>query len=216
MVEGLSRFDFSVEQLSVDAAMLEQVAAVATEAFLHDPFFEFLSPNTTLRRRGLRIYWRGAVGSLGDRGHVLGARTPDGRLLGAAVFVRPGAYPLPIAAQLRQAGAALLALLPRPPSLISGSKYLLAIDRAHPREELWYLALLVVDPTAQRSGIGSALQEPVYSLADRDRLASYLETQKAENLAYYRRFGYEVVEELHPVRQGPPLWTMRREPRAQG
>lgn len=81
------------------------------------------------------------------------------------------------------------------------------------REELWYLGLLVVHPAAQRSGIGGALQEHVYSDADRDQLPSYLETQKEANLAYYRRFGYELVQELHPVRRGPPLWTMRREPR---
>jgi GNAT superfamily N-acetyltransferase len=207
------RSDFSVEKLSLDAGTLEDVAAVSTAAFVDDPFFKFLSPKETLRRRGLKIYCRGMVASLGDRGHVLGARAADGRLLGTAAFVRPGNFPLPPSAQVRQASAALWALLPRPPALISGSRYLLAMDRAHPRGELWYLALLVVDPSVQRGGIGSALQEPVYGAADKEGLPSYLETQKAENLAYYRRFGYEVVKELRPVRRGPPLWTMRREPR---
>jgi hypothetical protein len=54
------------------------------------------------------------------------------------------------------------------------------------------------------------LQAPVLETADREGLDCYLETQKAENLAYYGRFGYEVVEELHPVQGGPPMWTMRR------
>ena len=48
-------------------------------------------------------------------------------------------------------------------------------------------------------------------VADREGVDCYLETQKPENLAYYRRFGYEVVEELQPVAGGPPLWTMRRQ-----
>ncbi|HXW38401.1 MAG TPA: hypothetical protein VEJ44_01805, partial [Acidimicrobiales bacterium] len=77
----------------------------------------------------------------------------------------------------------------------------------------WYLQLLAVDPIAQRSGVGGALQRQIYPSADQDGLACYLETQKAENLAYYGRFGYEVDHELRPVRRGPPLWTMRREPR---
>ena len=32
-----------------------------------------------------------------------------------------------------------------------------------------------------------------------------LETQKEDNLSYYRRFGFEVVDRLRPVSDGPPL-----------
>jgi GNAT superfamily N-acetyltransferase len=203
----------AVETLRLDRRTLDEVATVATEAFADDPFFCFLSPNARLRRRGLRIYWHSAVAALGEHGLVLGVRRDDGRLVGAAAFVRPGQYPLPVATQIRQAGSAFWALVARPPALVTGSKYLLAIDKAHPRETLWYLEMLVVEPSAQRGGVGAALQEHVYELADREQVPSYLETQKAENLAYYRRFGYVQVDELHPVKKGPPLWTMRREPR---
>ena len=207
----------TVETLTLDAATLKEAAGVATAAFADDAFFCFLSPNERLRLRGLKIYWRGALGALGalgDRGLVLGVRADDGKLIGVAAFVHPGGYPLPVLAQMRQARFAFWALVTRPPALVSGTKYLVAIDKVHPRESLWYLELLVVEPTAQRGGVGAALQDHVYRLADRDQLPSYLETQKVENLAYYRRFGYEVVDELHPVKKGPPLWTMRREPRA--
>jgi GNAT superfamily N-acetyltransferase len=207
----------NVEALSLDSATLTAAAAVAAAAFADDPFFVFLSPNERIRRRGLAIYFKGLVASLGDRGVVLGVRGTDGRVLGVAAFVKPGGYPLPAGAQLRQLGAAFRALAPRPPALVSGGRYLLAIDRAHPREHhLWYLSLLVVDPGAQRGGIGGALQEHIYREADAEQIPSYLETQKEANLVYYRRFGYELVQELHPVRRGPPLWTMRREPRAPG
>lgn len=202
-----------VETLRSDAKTLDEVAAVATEAFADDPFFSFLSPNATLRRRGLSIYWRAAVAALGERGLTLGVRRDDGRLVGVAAFVRPGCYPLPAMAQLRQAGSAFWALIARPAAIVRGTKYLLAIDVAHPGEPLWYLQLLVVDPPAQRAGVGAALQEHVFRLADEEQVPSYLETQKADNLAYYRRFGYETVQELQPVKKGPPLWTMRREPR---
>jgi GNAT superfamily N-acetyltransferase len=203
----------SVETLVLDGRTLDEVAAVATEAFADDPFFSFLSPSVRLRRRGLTIYWRAAIGSLGERGLTLGVRRDDGRLVGVAAFVRPDGYPLPASAQVRQAGAAFWALVARPPAIVSGGRYLLAIDKAHPRERLWYLEMLVVDPSAQRGGVGGALQDHVYRMADQEQVPSYLETQKAENLAYYRRFGYELVQELHPVKKGPPLWTMRREPR---
>ncbi len=203
--------DIEVEPLRLDRRTLDSAAAVATEAFVDDPFFCFLSPRTRIRRRGLRIYFRAAVAYLGDRGLVLGARR-DGRLVGVAAFIRPDGYPLPVGAQLRQAAASFRALVAHPPALVAGSKYLMAMDKAHPRERMWYLELLAVDPSAQRRGYDGALQAELYTQADREQLASYLETQKEANLAYYRRFGYEVVTELRPVRNGPPLWTMRREP----
>ena len=91
-----------------------------------------------------------------------------------------------------------------------GAGYLRAIDRAHPKEPLWYLGLLVVDPSVQRGGIGTRLQQRVIDNADETGVDCYLETQNPDNLVYYRRSRYEVVDELHPVTDGPPLWTMRR------
>ncbi|MBO0727786.1 MAG: GNAT family N-acetyltransferase, partial [Acidimicrobiaceae bacterium] len=63
---------------------------------------------------------------------------------------------------------------------------------------------------AQRSGLGTRLQQEMLDAADSDGLDCYLETQKPENVPYYRRFGYDVDQELRPVPSGPPLWTMRR------
>lgn len=102
------------------------------------------------------------------------------------------------------------AMIRRPRSLLDGSRYLLAIDRAHPMTPMWYLYLLASDPSVQRRGIGTALQGTMLEAADHDGRECYLETQKEANLAYYLRFGYEVAEELRPVSNGPPLWTMRR------
>jgi len=189
---------------------------VGARAFQNDPFFEFMSPQAMVRARGLAIFCRSYVSVMGDAGHVLAARQPDGRLVGVAAWVKPGRFPLPPASQVRQLGAAFRALLLRPRALVIGSKYLLAVEKAHPHERLWYLQLLVVDPAVQRIGIGTLLQRPQLAQADEDGLPCYVETQNSDNLPYYGRFGYEVVEELRPVRGGPPIWTLRREPREPG
>ena len=183
---------------------------VAARAFHNDPFFEFLDPKGVRRARGLALFWRSELAALGSGARVFGARNPDGRLLGVAAWLPPGEYPLPAGAQVRQLLGAGRAMALRPKGMLDGLKYLLAIEKAHPKDELWYLLLLVVDPSAQRGGIGARLQEEGMSPADSEGLDCYLETQKPENLVYYRRFGYDVAEELHPVKGGPPLWTMRR------
>ena len=107
-----------------------------------------------------------------------------------------------------------MALIPRPKALVVGTRYLSAIDRARPKEPSWSLFLLAADPSVQRSGIGTGLQQAVLDRTDADGLPAYLEAQNVDNLAYYRRFGYEVGNDLHPVPGGPPLWTVRLEPRA--
>ncbi len=192
---------------------LADAAAVAARAFHFDPFFIYLCGNPLLRARGLSLFCRSVLAGFGDAGALYGARQPDGRLVGVAGWLRPGRYPLPVPTQLRQAAGALWALFPRPRALIDGTKYLVATDKVHPREPIWYLSLLVVDPSVQRSGIGTLLQGDGLAAADADGLDCYLETQNRDNLAYYARFGYEQVEELRPVRGGPPLYTMRRRSR---
>ena len=187
-------------------------AMVGARAFYTDPFFEYLSPNATLRAHGLSLWCLNVCRHLGPRGQLVTARR-DGRVVGVAAWVPPGAYPYPAATQVAQLLGALHALYRTPSALARGVKYLQAIDKAHPKEELWYLQLLATDPEHQRSGIGTALLGDVLASCDRDGVASYLETQKEDNLAYYRRFGYEVDQRLDPVAGGPPLWTMRREPR---
>lgn len=201
--------DIVVTRIKPDRRQLDDIAVVAARAFQFDPFFEFLMPSATNRARGLALFTRAFVASQRTRGQVFVARRDD-RILGAACWVEPEGYPLAIGRQLQQGVGALRALATRPSAMPHGVKYLLAIDRAHPKELLWYLALLVVDPSVQRAGVGARLQERVLETADETGVDCYLETQNSDNLAYYRRFRYEVVDELHPVAEGPPLWTMRR------
>lgn len=192
----------------------QEAAVVAARAFHTDPFFEYLTPSAIARSRGLDLYLHAVCRNLGPKGRLFTARR-DGRIVGVAAWAPPGGYPYPIGTQLGQALGALRALSRVPSALVNGSRYLLAIEKAHPKDELWYLQLLVVDPEHQRQGIGASLLEGVLGECDRDGVAAYLETQKEANLAYYRRFGFELAETLTPVRTGPPLWTMRREPKSE-
>jgi ribosomal protein S18 acetylase RimI-like enzyme len=207
--------EVSISDAPLSKGELQDAAVVASRAFYDDPFFVHLSPGPLLRARGLAIYLNATCRHLGPKGQLHTARR-DGRIVGVAGWIAPGGYPYPAADQALQLVGALRALAPRPPALVEGLRYLTAIEKVHPKEPLWYLQLLACDPAHQRQGIGTLLQENVLATCDRKGLGAYLETQNEDNLAYYRRFGYEVVDVLRPVRTGPPLWTMRREPRPAG
>jgi hypothetical protein len=201
---------FTFSPLTLDRPTLNEAAVLGARAFYDDPFFMHLSAEPMLRARGLALYLRSHLAVLGDTAVASGARDRAGTLVGICVWQRPGTYPLPIGRQVREMAGSLRALIPRPASLVTGLRYTLAVERARPRDEHWYLCLLATDPMAWRRGVGTGMLEPSLAAPDADGLPSYLETQKEANLAYYRRFGFEETQRLSPSPGGPALFTMTR------
>ncbi len=53
----------------------------------------------------------------------------------------------------------------------------------------------------QGKGVGGALMRPVLEHCDAEGIPCYLESSKERNLPFYRRHGFEVVEELSAARR---------------
>jgi len=100
-------------------------------------------------------------------------------------------------------------LLSRVPLVVRG---LTGVEKIHPHEPHWYLAILGTDPAAQGRGIGSALLQPVLDRCDEDGIGAYLESSKEANIAFYARHGFRVTAE-HDLPRGPRIWLMWRDPR---
>jgi ribosomal protein S18 acetylase RimI-like enzyme len=83
------------------------------------------------------------------------------------------------------------------------------IESRIPREPLWFLDHIGVDPSRQGRGIGSALVELGLERSRRDGVGAYLETATSENVPYYERMGFRVVEEADVPGGGPHVWFMR-------
>jgi GNAT superfamily N-acetyltransferase len=76
----------------------------------------------------------------------------------------------------------------------------------------WHLGPVAVDRDLQGKGIGSVLLSEYCRRIDQHHSAGYLETDKAENVVFYKRFGFEVIDE-HQV-LGIQNWFMLRDARA--
>jgi ribosomal protein S18 acetylase RimI-like enzyme len=83
-----------------------------------------------------------------------------------------------------------------------------------PSEPLRYLSHIAVAPERQGEGLGSMLMRDGLRAADRDGVAAWLETSKAENATYYERFGFLTVVQEDAPQGGPHIWFMRRQPTA--
>lgn len=197
-------------EISVRRATMDDAAGMAralARAFQDDPLFNWIIPDEQKRQRALEPLF-----DLGLRKMILkrrhGYTTDD--YAGAATWAPPDTWRI-----------SPLAILPLVPGTIRAvglgplRRYVggfNSIEKLHPHEPHWYLEGLGTDPARQRQGVGAALMKPVLDQCDREGVPAYLETQKLENVAYYRHHGFEVRQEMDIPRDGPHMWLMWREP----
>ena len=172
-----------------------------------------LLPREGARRRALPRFLRATLADSLAAGTLFVAEA-GGTVVGAAAWLAPGAYPIPLRPQVGQ----LLHLAPAAPwawrAAIEGRRGRAAVRADHrPKPPHWFLRSLGVRPDAQASGAGSALVRPCLDRADDDGVGCYLTTASEPNVAWYSRFGFEVTATFRPTPTWPLVWSMWRDPR---
>lgn len=179
---------------------LSVMAAVLGRAFVHDPMILWpmaeapdMEPRVT--RHFATIYRdfmeRGTMWEAGD-----GA--------GFAHWVPPGG-----AGEALETTEMLMAAL-RELTDDGGARYEVLWDWVEARvpADVMYLDAIGVDPSRQGRGVGTALMRVGLERGLQLGVDAFLETAVEANVAYYRRFGFEVVEQ-GAVEDGPTIWFMR-------
>ncbi len=167
-------------------------------AFVDDPVMRWLYPEDEVFLEPGGEVLRGAMTGWIGLGEVW--CTDDGA--GAAIWIPPG----------RPEIDATVEPPPAPPPADRLERFAILgplMEQHTPAEPHWYLQLLATHPDWQRRGIGAALMNVMFERADAEGLACYLETETVENVAYYRRHGFEVRSEWD-VPTGPHMWGMLR------
>jgi GNAT superfamily N-acetyltransferase len=186
---------------------IQPLSRVLARAFRHDPFHRWLFPSERAwARRSHRTFALLLRESLA-RQTVL---TTPGRE-GAAIWASPSDGRASAAAQIALAARMAWLLGARFPLAMRGFRWIL---EAQPRPPFWYLGVVGTDPLHQGKGVGSALVAFPLARCDEQRLPVYLEASRPENVPFYRRFGFEVTEEIRMPRGGPSVFGMLREPAA--
>ena len=182
------------------------------KAFWNYPETVHLLPQEGPRGRALPRYLRSDAKDAARFDLLLGAEV-DGVIRGAAAWIPPEAYPVSIGRQVFQA----LDLLPALPSSwrsLPEARRGQAANRLRHRgsADHFYLRAIGIDPEVQFRGLGSSLVQPVLELADRRAVGCYLQTATADNVPWYERFGFKVVDQYRPTTTWPEVWAMWRDP----
>jgi len=187
-------------------ADLEPLAGALARAFEDDPVFDFCFPERNRDTSYRRFFEHDLRATHLGRDETW--TTVEG-VRGAAVWAPPGQWRQSIWA-LARSFPSYARILGR--KLPRSLRALTAVESAHPPGEHYYLAVLGTDPSAQGTGVGSALLAPVLERCDREGIGAYLESSKEENVAFYNRHHFEVTRELPMPGHGPSVWLMWREP----
>jgi len=185
------------------------LAAALGRAFDDDPVWSWIFPEAASRVTRLTAVFTLMARHVHLRHEGMEVAGRDAVAEAAALWDPPGAWRIPLTIQLRQAVPMLRAFGTRLPAAL---KALGAIEKHHPAEPHWYLAVLGTDPAAQGTGLGGALLRSRLDRTDAAGLPAYLESSKPENVPYYERFGFRVTQELALPGDAPPVWLMWRDP----
>ena len=186
-------------------AQAGELARALARAFHDDPVVSWVVPDATRRlatlERGFELHLRRVWLHHGET-------YTAGDAAGACVWEPPGTWKLGARKQLSLLPAMLRIYGRTLPRLLAT---LNAIEKGHPERPHYYLAFVGVEPDSQGRGLGSILMHPVLQRCDAEGTPAYLEASAPRNRALYERHGFEVTEEIHPSRSGPPIWRMWRE-----
>ena len=87
-----------------------------------------------------------------------------------------------------------------------------AMDKAHPAQPHWYLAMIAARPERQGNGLGTVLMQHALEMVDERHMPAYLESSNPRNITLYQRHGFVVTGTIE-VAGGPSLTPMWREAR---
>ena len=187
------------------AADVPDMSVTLAQAFEDDPVMTFLVPEPDRLDKLRRFFVM--LARIQHLPHGGCYTTED--CAGAALWDPPDQWKMPASALLRSTPTLLSVL---GVGSVRALRTLAQVEKLHPHQPHWYLAVLGTAPEHQGKGIGSSLMAPVLDRCDEQGLPAYLESSKESNIAFYNRHGFEVTREIE-LRNGPTLWAMWREPR---
>lgn len=185
------------------------VAASLALAFAEDPVMHYIFPEPRNRLGRIADMFRLALKTYSHNG--LAESFADGRATAIWQSPDPGK---PSFIELFLNG--LEAIIKLRSAVQRGNQVQTAMAKAKPAQPHWYLAVLGTEPGYRGSwsqGDSRARRLIMFGLqrCDDDRMPAYLESSNANNLSFYKSFGFNITEELC-LPDGPSLWGMWREP----
>ena len=194
----------------------EQTAAIWADAFEPDPLMRWVFPDDSTRVMSLRRWWEFTLDHQPPGSEIHGTRAG-----GCAAYWQPpqdkkDSPPKPDEVDRGESvgHVAFVAMMTELLGELAPSRMeaLGQMHEARLAEPHWYLAVLGTSPDQQSKGLGSRVLAPMLDRCDRIGMPACLESSNPANAGFYRRHGFEPVDEFC-LGDGVLITPMYREPR---
>lgn len=192
----------------------EQIAAIWADAFEPDPMMNWVFPDDSTRQKSLMRWW----GFLLDR-MPPGAELHGTRVDGCVAYWQPPRSETTAPSTADDSSgqsdwqAEFVAMMTELLGDLFSSRMeaLGKMHQARLAEPHWYLSVLGTSPDQQSKGLGSRVLAPMLERCDRNGMLAYLESTNPANVGFYRRHGFEPIDEFY-LAEGVLITPMSREP----
>ena len=197
--------------ISLNPSDHHRAAQLLSDAFFHYPMFTFYFPDPAHRKRTLSWYLGNVLNCTLQYGKAY--TTPD--LSGVMMLLLPGHTQISLWEYI-QNGFFLTPLRLGLKNYVRSMKCESHVGKTHERLMKgiphYYLWGLAVAPKQSRQGIGKELMQFLLNKADTEGMPIYLETHAEQNVVYYQRYGFGLMETTNVPGYDLPFWCMVREP----
>ena len=94
--------------------------------------------------------------------------------------------------------------------MTSFEKFAMEIKNKHSKPGCWYLYVFITMPQFRGKGLGSKIMKPMLDYLDEHNQDCYLETLLSINVEIYKKFGFELKEEIRVPNTDLTLYAMLR------
>ncbi len=180
----------------------EKLISSLVAAFIHDPIARWVWPEPHAYLSNYRAFVEAFGGSAIEAGTAL----YSGDHIGGALWLAPGIAPdEERLAEILQSSIA-------EERLNVVFNFVQQMGAHHPREPVWHLTMIGVDPTQYGCGHGAAMMNAFLERIDDRGEPAYLESSNPANISLYQRHGFEVTGRFQ-VGDSPVMTPMYRQAR---
>jgi len=174
----------------IDLKDISLVAKIFAKAMYDDPLHVYFYPDPKTRGRKIYSLYKYMV-----RMNYLKAYRTSESFEGIVLWERPFEHEFKVSIKDFLIGSTLVFKV-GPSSLLRMMKYQnwsAKLKKESICDPFWYLSVIIVDPIHQRKGFASKLIKPILALAAQCEHKVYLETQNADNVPMYEKYGFKIA-----------------------
>ena len=193
----------------LDESHIKPAAEVLARAFYNDPGFAYIIPDAAGREKKLQALFQVTLYSNIRHGEVY---APSPALEGITTWLPPEALDTTFWETIKPDDPELITEVGKDvtDALQAWSDYYAPLHKQHAPFPHWFLEDLAVDPPLQGKGYAGTMLRAMFARLDREDMPCYLRTQNGRNVAFYRHFGFKVVDEGEVPGTGIGNWCLLR------